>query len=64
MPGSYCSRPVIKAMQNTDISGCTVVHLLLTCLPFGFIKHQLFRMLQLIINGETYQELVSSDTQA
>lgn len=54
-PGSYCSRPVIKAMQNTDITGCTVVHLL-TCLTFGFKKHQLFRTLQLIINREKYQE--------
>lgn len=53
-PGSYCSRPAIKALQNTDITGCTVVHLLLTCLPFGFRKHQLFRTLQLIINGEKY----------
>lgn len=55
-PGSYRSRPVIKAMQNTDITGCTVVHLLLTCLPFGFRKHQLFKTLQLIINGEERQE--------
>lgn len=55
MPESYRSHPVIKTMQNTDITGCTVVHLLLTYLPFGFKKHQLFKTLQLI-NGEQFQE--------
>lgn len=54
-PGSYGSHPVIKAMQNTDITGCTIVHLL-TCLPLGFKKHQLFRTLQFIINRGKYQE--------